>query len=189
MTVAIKRWRCSVDEYYSMLETGILTSEDRVELIDGEIVEMTPTSSGHAASVMRLNRLFGRAVGDRAVVSVQSPLRLDGWSEPEPDLMLLKPRGDFYSGEHPGPADALLVVEVSHTSVEYDRRAKLPLYARAGVAEVWVIVLPEDAIEVHRDPGALGYRQLRVCRRGDRLAPAALPDAIVTVDDIIGLST
>jgi Uma2 family endonuclease len=186
MAVRVSRRRFTVDEYRRMLEGGILAEDDRVELINGEIVEMAPIGSRHAACVKRLNNLFSRQVGDRAVVGVQDPVRLDEYSEPQPDLTLLRPRPDYYAGGHPGPEDVLLVVEVAETSAEYDRQIKVPLYARAGIREVWLVDLAASAVEVYREPTPEGYRQVRRFGRGETLSPEALPDINLALDDILG---
>jgi Uma2 family endonuclease len=120
------------------------------------------------------------------VVHVQNPVGLDARSEPQPDIMLLKPREDFYGTAHPGPEHALLLVEVANTSLEHDRRRKLPLYARAGVPEVWIVNRPADAVEVFRGPSGKGYREQDTLRRGQHLAPSAFPDLQLSVDDILG---
>ncbi|MGH2351978.1 MAG: Uma2 family endonuclease [Chloroflexota bacterium] len=191
------RRRFTVDEYYRMAEAGILHPEERVELLDGEIIQMSPIGSPHASSVKRLNHVFSRSVGQRAVVSVQDPIRLNGRSEPEPDLALLRPRADFYAGAHPRPEDILLVVEVADSSTAYDRRVKLPRYAQAGIPEVWLLVLAEPrdsgttgntgtSLEVYRQPSSQGYRLVLRPRRGERLAPRLLPDVELAVDEVLG---
>jgi len=126
MAAPLVRHRFTVEEYHRMGQAGILSEDDRVELIEGEIVEMAPVGSRHAACVKRLNALLSRRAGGRALVSVQDPIRLGEHSEPQPDLALLKPREDFYAAAHPGPEDVLLVIEVAETSLEYDREVKLP---------------------------------------------------------------
>jgi len=186
MAVWVSRRKFTVNEYHRMLESGILAEDDRVELIDGEIIEMAPIGSRHAACVRRLNNLFSRQVGDRAVVAVQDPVRLGEYSEPQPDITLLRPRADFYAGSHPGPGDIFLVVEVAETSAEYDRQVKVPLYARSGIREVWVVDLAVGAVEVYREPTPDGYRQARRLGRGETLSPEALPDINLAVDDILG---
>lgn len=185
MAVAVQRYRFTVDQYRRMGDAGIIDPDCRVELVNGEIFEMSPIDPWHAGVVNRLNRRFA-AVGDRAVVHVQNPTELDPHSEPQPDVMLLKPRADFYGTAHPRPEDALLLIEGANTSLRHDRRRKLPLYARAGVPEVWIISRPADAIEVFREPSKQGYREHRTFRRGEHLAPAAFPDLELSVDDILG---
>ncbi len=169
-----------------MLAGGILAEDDRVELINGEIIEMAPIGSRHAACVKRLNALFSRHIGDRAVIGVQDPVRLGDYSEPQPDLVLLRPRSDYYAGGHPGPEDILLLVEVAESSAEYDRQVKLPLYARHGVREAWLVDLAGEAVEVYREPAPAGYRDVRRAGRGETVSPGALPDLALAVDDILG---
>jgi len=158
MSVRLLRRRFTVDDYHRMVEAGILSDDDRVELIDGEIIEMVAIGSRHAACVDRLARLCSAGVRNRAIVRVQNPILLSEHSEPQPDLALLRPRRDFYAAGHPGPQDILLVVEVADTSAETDREIKLPLYARAGIPEVWVVALAETHVEAHRKPSPGGYR-------------------------------
>lgn len=152
-----------------MVAAGILREDSRVELIEGEIVEMGPIGSRHAGCVNRLTTLLASLVQQKAVVAVQNPIRLSPRSLPQPDLALLKYREDFYAGAHPGPADVLLVVEVSDESAAYDRDVKVPLYARAGIAEVWLVVLPEKLVEVYRHPSPRGFRERVVYFPGDTL--------------------
>lgn len=134
----------------------------------------------------RLNRLFSARVGERAIVRVQNPIVLGPHSEPQPDLALLSPREDFYATAHPRPEDVFLIVEVADASVAVDREVKVRLYARAAVPEVWIVNLPEDQLEVFRDPGPEGYRDVRRLKRGERIAPGALPDLDVAVDEALG---
>ncbi len=186
MTVQVSRRRFTVDEYHRMLEAGILTEDDRVELIEGEIVEMTPIGPRHAACVDRLNALLTARAGGRAVVRVQNPIRLGEHSEPQPDLALVRFRPDYYAGGHPEPGDILLIIEVVETSADYDRQVKLPLYARGRIREVWLVDLAGEAIEVYREPAPAGYREVRRAGRGEVLAPEAFPELTMTADDILG---
>jgi Uma2 family endonuclease len=179
------RHRLDVDDYYRMAETGILKHDERVELIDGEIIDMTPIGSAHAGKTNRLNRLVARAAADGlALVSVQSPLRLDAYNEPEPDLMLLRPRDDDYQASHPSAADVLLLVEISDSSLTYDRGAKLALYARAGVPEVWIVDIAGAAVEVYRQPKDDAYG-LRERRTSGSLAPGLAPGVAIDVDALL----
>jgi Uma2 family endonuclease len=173
-------------EYHQMLQAGILSEDDRVELIEGEIWEMSPIGSWHAGSVNRLTSALVRAFGNRAVVSVQNPVHLDGYSEPQPDLAILRYREDFYSEVHPTPEDTLILIEVADSSVQFDRQVKTRLYAKKGVPEVWLFVLPESRIEVYRDPSPEGYQQVAIVRPGERLSPLAFPDLAIEVNAILG---
>lgn len=151
---APSRHLITVDAFHRMGETGILGPADRVELIDGEIIDMSPIGALHAAIVAQLAMMFSQKLGPKAVVWCQNPLRLDDVSEPEPDLVILRPRADFYATAHPGPADALLVIEVADTSLAYDLGVKVPLYARHGIPEVWVIDAATRRTRVFREPVA-----------------------------------
>ena len=186
MAVEILRRRFTVKEFHHMGEAGILTEDDRVELIDGEIVHMTPIGSRHAACVKRFIRLLTTAVGDRAIVAAQDPVVLGPDSEPQPDVALLRPRPDFYAGGHPGPEDVWLLVEVTDTTAPFDRTVKVPLYARAGIPEVWLVDLAAQSVEVYRRPSASGYAEVQRLTRGHRLTCGAFPDRSVTVDQVLG---
>lgn len=151
-SAAPTRHLISVDAFHRMGEAGILGRKDRVELIDGEIIDMSPIAALHAAIVARLASYFSQRLGDKAVVWCQNPLRLDDISEPEPDIAILRPRNDFYTTAHPGPADVLFVIEVADTSLAYDLGTKVPLYARHGIPEVWVIDAATRTTSVFRQP-------------------------------------
>lgn len=176
----------TVEEYHRMAEAGILHEDDHVELIEGEIFEMAAVGSRHAACLDRLTKLFTQRFNEDAIVRVQSPIYLPDNSEPEPDLALLRSRDDFYAGGHPAPEDVLLVVEVSETSVEYDSEVKLPLYARAGIPEVWLVNLPERKIEVHSRPVDGEYRQSTRYRSGDSLTSATVSAPGLPAAEILG---
>lgn len=173
-------------EYYTMLAAGVLHEDDRLELIEGEIVEMSPINPAHAGHIKRLIRLFEKKVGDRVVLGVQDPLDLGDDSQPQPDMLVLKPRDDFYEQAHPVPADVLLLIEVSDSTVAYDRNVKAPLYARAGVQEVWIVNLPDRQLEIYRHPTLGGYGEQRWLQPGETLTPTAFPDLTLAVDDILG---
>jgi Uma2 family endonuclease len=185
MGTAQQRRLFTADEYYRLADVGILSRDERVELLDGDIVEMTPIGIRHAACVDRLNALVQRFVNGRAIVRVQSPIRLDPHSEPQPDLSILKARADFYASGHPTPADVLLVIEVAHSSVGFDRDVKVPLYARSGIPEVWLVELEEGRVEIFAQPAPDGYRRSHLAVRGERVTCAALPDFSLSVDEII----
>jgi Uma2 family endonuclease len=179
------RHRLDVAGYYKMAEAGILTPKDRVELIGGEIFDMVPFGSGHAGTTNRLTRLFARAAADGfALVSVQNPLRLDAYNEPEPDVMLLRPRSDDYRDSHPGAADVLLLVELSESSLAYDRGMKLALYAKFGVPEVWIVDLKGAAVEVYREPADGAYAHKERLTSGS-LAPVLAPAVTIDVGALV----
>lgn len=172
--------RFSVSEYRQMGAGGVFGEDARVELIDGEVVEMTPIGARHAACVNRLNRLLVEALGDRAVVSPQNPVQVGHWSEPQPDIAVLRPRPDFYAERLGEPADVLLLVEVADTSGAYDRSVKVPLYLAAGVPEVWVVDVAGAVVDVCHAGGRF--------RRGpgEAITPLAIPGLVVEVTDMLG---
>lgn len=163
--LGIRRHRITVDQYHSMGEAGIFSPDARVELIEGEIVDMAAIGTKHWAAVNRLNQLLVQAVGDHAIVSTQSSVRLDNWSEPEPDVALYKPRDDYYASRHPTGIDALLVIEVSDTTLDYDMRVKAPLYARHGVSNYWIFDLNARVLRVFRAPGGDAYHDVTSIER------------------------
>ena len=186
MTVELALRPFTVDEYHLMAEAGVLKEDDRLELIDGRIVNMSPAGSRHAACVNRLTALLAPRTSGQAIVSVQNPVCLDEHSEPQPDVALLRPRDDFYVGAHPSPSDVLLVVEVADTSEDHDRDVKLPLYAKAGIPEVWIVCLRDDLILVHRDPVGDAYREVREAQRGESIEACLVPSLTIPVADILG---
>lgn len=181
------RYKLSVEDYHKLGEAGILDEDSRVELIEGDLIEMAPIGAAHMRCLNRLTRLFFIAVGDLAVVSVQNPVTLPLRSEPQPDITLLKP--GFDSAEPPRtplPQDVLLLVEVADTTLSYDRRTKLPLYARAGIVETWIVDLRAQSIESFRAPSADGYAQRQVYAKGSSISPAQLPAISIRLDELFG---
>jgi Uma2 family endonuclease len=177
--------RFSVKEYYRMAETGVLRPDARVELLNGEIIDMSPIGSTHAGTVKRFIRIFTKLANDRWTISAQDPLRLDDHSEPEPDFMLLKPSPDDYTSRHPKPDEVFLLAEVADASLDYDREEKLPAYGRSGVAEVWIVNLNELTVEVYREPHFTGYGSKTILRSGSQAAPLAFPDATIDVAELL----
>jgi Uma2 family endonuclease len=182
-TQEVTRRRFTVHDYHRMGEAGILHEDDRVELIAGVIVEMAAIGTRHFACVNALNRLLVRGVGDEAIVSVQNPVRLDEHTEPQPDLTVLRTRD--YRRSLPGPGDVLLLIEVSDTTLSYDRGVKLPLYARAGIPEVWIVDLAGQIVERHTDPSGAGYGRVEQARGGEKIEPNALPGLALNVDAVL----
>jgi len=184
---APQRWRFTVEDYHRLAEVGILGAQDRVELLDGELVKMSPIGTRHASTVARLNWWLGRLAGDLGVVWPQNPVVLDDHSEPQPDLVLLRPREDFYAQAHPRPVDVLLAIEVGDSSARFDERVKAPLYARAGIAELWLVDVEAEVVMVCRRPGSDGvYAEVARRRRGERVAVEALPGVELSVDQVLG---
>jgi Uma2 family endonuclease len=174
----------TVTDYYRMADAGVIGPDERVELLEGEIIRMNPIGPPHANCVDRLMYLFVTRLGERVSVRIQNPVRLDELSEPEPDVVLVRKDRDLQV--HPGPSDVILLVEVADTSVGFDRQVKLPIYARAGIAEVWIVDLPGQALEVYRGPQATGYSASSRLVGGDSIAAADCPDVQFPVGEILG---
>ena len=182
----VARRKLDIWEYHRMGEAGVFTEGDRVELIEGELIQMSPIGSAHSGAINGTTRALVRAVGDAAIVSVQNPVRLGDHSEPEPDFLLLRPRADDYRIRTPVAGDVLLLIEVADSSLRYDRAVKLPLYARHGVPEVWVVDLAASLVEWFRLPEGEAYTETGRAVRGETLTPALLPDVPVPVTAILG---
>lgn len=186
MAVELKRHRFTRADYHQMAKVGILEPKARVELIDGEIIEMSPIGRRHRSSVDRVNDVFAPRLHGAAIVRIRSSVTLGEYGEPEPDLTLLRFRADFYAESDETPEDVLLIVEVADSSESYDRRIKGPLYARFGIADYWLVDLNRDHVTVYRDPTQDGYASSRVFRRGESISPLAFPDLTVPIEDILG---
>ena len=182
----VPRYRFTVDEFARMGEAGIFTEDDRVELIDGEVREMTPIGSPHAGIVNRLTELLVARLAGRANVIVQNPIRLNRHTEPQPDLVVARRRDDFYADRHPEPGDVLLVIEVADSSLRYDRTEKTPRYGRAGVPETWLVDVEARTVTAYTEPGPQGYARQQVRRPGERLTAAGVPDFELAVDGVFG---
>ncbi len=186
MSVEVGKRHFNVEEYYRIAAAGVLREDDRVELIEGEIIEMSPIGSRHAACVGRLSKLLERRGGDHAIVWTQNPVGINDYSEPVPDVTLLKWRDDFYAQAKPVPGDVLLLIEVSDSTVNYDREVKAPLYARAGVPEMWLVTLPEELIEVYTRPAGGAYQETRLVRRGETISVASAGGLTIEADAVLG---
>ena len=169
-----------------MAAAGILGEDDRVELVDGRVVEMTPIGPRHAGCVKQLADLLHRVLGQTALLGVQDPIDLGDGAEPQPDVVVLRRQPEGYRRRHPGADDILLLIEVADASVEYDRGTKVPLYARAGIAEVWLVDLEAARITVYRDAGPDGYRDVRAVPRGGTVSPSAFPGVAIAVAEVLG---
>lgn len=186
MAVEVTRRRFTVDEYEAMGAAGILREDDRVELIDGEILTMSPPGPPHYGTVNRLTHLFVRLVGEAAIVHVQSPVRVDRYSEPRPDLTLLRPRADYYAAARVTPTDVLLTLEVADSSLTFDRTVKAALYARRDIAEYWIVDVNSRAVIRHADPRDGRYTTVDVVPPDTRFAPRLLPACTLTTADLLG---
>ncbi len=185
MASAIIKKRFTADEYHRMAEVGILSERDRVELIDGEIILMSPIGNRHSAGVSKATRALVRAVGDDAIVQPQGPVRLDEYYEPEPDLALLRPRADFYSSRHRSPEDVLLIIEIADSSLEYDRNVKAPIYAAARICEYWLVDLNANVVWRYLTPEQGQYQSSDAYRRGQSITALQLPSCTIPIDDLL----
>jgi len=175
----------TIKDYYKMAESGIFTENDRVELIRGEIIEMSPIGIKHSICILSLNTLLAEKLKQRALINIQNPIQLDDNSEPQPDVVLLKNPIDTYRKRHPQPADILLIIEVADTTVKYDREVKIPLYAEANIPEVWLVDINNNCVEVYRQPTPDGYQNMQKFTAEQSLSILAFPDIIITVNEII----
>jgi Uma2 family endonuclease len=186
MGTEVTRKLFTVDEYHRMGEAGVFHPEARLELIEGEIIEMSPPGIRHVACVNRATALFTKRLGEKAMVSVQNPLLLSRYTEPQPDIVLAKPRANFYSDKRLSWEDTLLAVEISDSTLSFDRKRKMPLYAAAGVTELWIENLRNDVILVFRDPTPETYSSVHTFERGQSVSPAAFPDVPFNVGELLG---
>ena len=186
MSVEISKYSFTAEEFERLGEAGILRQDARLELIEGEIIEMSPIGSFHAACVNFLSRLLNRLFGDGHIVATQNPILLNDFSEPQPDVTLLRWRDDYYREAHPTPADVLLVIEVADTTVVADRKVKIPLYARSGVAEAWLVNIPEERIEIYSDPSGNVYQRVEVFGRGQEARSHTVEGLAVSVGELLG---
>lgn len=184
MTYAIHLKRFSVHDVARMLEVGIVQEDDRVELIDGELRAMSPIGPLHAAIVKKLNVLLQLQLGHQVIISVQDPIRLDDFSEPEPDLAILHYRDDFYRAGTPIADDVLIVIEVSDSTLEYDRKEKMPRYATAGIGELWIINVADQIIEQYTTPSQGRYLNLHIVEFGDTLVAKTVDDLSLPLDQL-----
>ena len=177
------RHRWTVAEYHRMAEVGLLNEDSRVELIDGEIIEMAPIGSPHGGEVKYLNNKLVSALHDKVIVSVQDPIVLGDHEEPQPDIALLRWRDDYYTIAHPHAEDILLIIEVSDSTLRYDRDVKVPLYAKNGIPEVWLLDIQNRQLEIYREPRNGAYQQRRSQCTG-KIAPILCPDAVIDLTEL-----
>jgi len=183
--VTPKRFR--VEDFRKMTEVGILPEESGWEVIDGFLIDKMSIGSRHASTVKRLNKIFTNLVGNATIISVQDPIQIDDYNEPEPDIAILEPREDFYEKNHPLPQDVLLLIEVSDSTIEYDRGVKKTLYAEAGITEYWLVSLQANTIEVYSQPKNGNYRLARILESGETIEAVAVKNLKLQIDEILGL--
>ncbi|HLO51845.1 MAG TPA: Uma2 family endonuclease [Kamptonema sp.] len=186
MSVQMQRRLFTVQEYHLMGEAGIFGNNERVELIEGEIIEMAAIGNRHATCVRRLIRRFSVIPEEVAILDVQDPIQLTERTEPQPDVVLLQPRADYYATAHPRSSEVLLLIEVSDSTIDFDRDVKVPNYSRSGIQEVWLWDLDTNCLEVYRLPTANGYSSMQRFERGEMVSPLAFPDFELSVDWILG---
>ncbi|PHN01274.1 Uma2 family endonuclease [Flavilitoribacter nigricans] len=184
MTVSVKKRLLDVEEYQQMFVAGILTEDEHVELINGEILEMSPIGNQHAALVDRINNYLAHHLYEKAIVRVQSPIILDHHSEPEPDLSVLSWQDDFYRDKHPGAEAVILLIEVADSSLEYDREIKLPAYATAKIPMVWIFNIPESCMEIYEQPISGKYTHRQILRAGEQFYFPAF-DWVIQVEKLL----
>ncbi len=172
-------------EYHQMIEIGILKAQDKVELIRGEIIKMSPVGLKHASCVKKINQLFAQKLGNKVILGIQDPIKLNDNSQPQPDVVLLKPKSDFYATEHPKSEDILLLIEVADTSIEYDRQIKIPLYAENNITEMWLININENIIQVYQNPQGKLYKNITNYQIDDKIDLTIFPDCEIKVKDIL----
>ena len=180
-----RRLRFSVDEYYQMIELGMLKDYEKAEIIEGELIQKMPIGKKHSAVVEKLNEILRDRLGKSVSLRNQQPIKFGDYDEPEPDLAILQRREDFYSGSKPVPKDVLLLIEVSDATLKYDRNTKLVLYAEAAIPEVWIVNLPNDIIEIHTKPDSGIYQLTKIYKRGATTESEILPDLKLEVDKIL----
>ena len=185
-SVQLTRHRFTVAEYERMGKVGIFSEDERVELVCGEIIQMSPIGERHAACVDALAEALRDRLGRSVIIRVQSPVRLDEHSQPQPDITLLKRRDDFYRHSHPSPEDILLVIEVSDKTLKYDQKIKVPLYARVGIPETWLVNLPEERIKAYAEPAEGAYQTISSYARGEEVQSRSLAAPRLGVSEIFG---
>lgn len=187
MTIAVQKHLFSRTDYHCLAQTPIFREDDHIELIEGEIIDMAPLGSLHASIVTRITDIFYKQCRSQAIIRVQNPIRLGDFSEPEPDIALLRPCTDCYAQSHPSETDVLLLVEVADSSLRYDREVKIPLYARYGIPEVWLVNVANNNIEVFLEPSPQGYQKQFIAQPGQSLVPRSIESVSISVKPILGL--
>ena len=181
-----QRLRFSVDEYYQMIELGLLKDYEKAEIIEGELISKMPIGEKHSAIVERLSEILHDELGKSVSLRNQQPIKFSDYNEPQPDLAILQRRDDFYFYEKPVPKDVLILIEVSDSTLKYDRDTKLALYAEAEIPEVWIVNLKNNIVEVHQKPSIGIYQLAQIYKSGEVVKSAILPNLEIEVDKILG---
>lgn len=182
----IERYPITTDLYHQMIEKGILTKDDKIELLEGELIKMSAVGPRHAACVERLSEYLKDELGRTISLRHQNPVELSDYSEPEPDIAVIKRREDYYLHAHPQPSDVLLLIEVADSTLRKDRGIKLGAYAKAGIIEYWIVNLVDDLIEVYTNPMGNTYQNVRLVRRDEMLSLQVLPAIFLKADEVLG---
>ena len=186
MMITPQKHRFNISDWHQMGKQNLFLPDARMELIEGEIIDMVPIGTSHAGCVSWLNHFFVTQVAGSAIVKVQDPVQLGNFSEPQPDLMILRPEPHFYRKRHPTSVDVLLLIEVAESTLNYDRRTKMPLYARYGIVEAWIVNLEQNCIEVYLKPQAAGYQKQHIFQSGEVIIPSQLELIKVSVSAVLG---
>ncbi|HXG86152.1 MAG TPA: Uma2 family endonuclease [Pyrinomonadaceae bacterium] len=185
-TAELPHRKFTIDEYHNFIETGVFKPEERIELWEGEFVEMSPIGMRHVSCLNYLIEFLRDALGKTVIISPQNPIVLNDFSEPQSDIAILKRREDFYRNENATAADVLIVMEIADTTLKYDRDTKFPRYAASGIEEAWLIDLENDRVEIHGDPTEFGYSLVKILHRGQSAESTVLPEIKITIDKILG---
>lgn len=186
LTAALPHRKFTIEEYHNFIETGVFKPEERLELWEGEFVEMSPIGTRHASCVNYLIELLRDFLGKNVIISPQNPIVLNDFSEPQPDIALLRRREDFYRSENATAKDVLIAMEIADTTLKYDRDTKFPRYAASGIEEAWLIDLENDRVEIHGEPTEFGYSLVKILHRGQTAESNVLPEIKITIDEILG---
>ena len=185
MNPAIAARQISVQDYHQMAESGILRPDERVELLAGQIIKMAAKGTAHRAAISRIEHLLREYLGDSVLICLQDPIRLDDYSEPEPDVAVVRPDPLYYEDHHPTPAEIFLLIEVADTSLKFDCEVKAPAYSRSGITEYWVLDVNDRKLHVYRSPSANGYQSETILAEALTIAPLAFPDCVITVQELL----
>ena len=184
MSLVVAEKLYTIDDYHKMIKVGIIQSNDRVELINGKILKMSPVSSNHGGHVKCINKFLNKIL-ENVIIGVQDPIIVNNYSQPEPDITILKPRKDFYTISHPKPDDVLLLIEVSLSTLDFDKTTKLQLYASAGIQEYWIININEATVEIYRNPSGKKYKSNEIAEDEDEITIIALNQKIKASDLLV----